>query len=69
MTIQKEKQRWGREKMQRGHKEMRVTVNIDENLLREAMRCSGARTKKEAVEAGLRARRNSRSEGYAAASR
>jgi Arc/MetJ family transcription regulator len=41
--------------MQRGHKEMRVTVNIDENLLREAMRCSGARTKKEAVEAGLRA--------------
>ena len=32
---------------------MRVTVNIDENLLREAMRCSGARTKKEAVEAGL----------------
>ena len=34
---------------------MRVTVNIDENLLREAMRCSGARTKKEAVEEGLRA--------------
>jgi Arc/MetJ family transcription regulator len=55
MTIQKEKQRWGREKMQRGHKEMRITVNIDENLLREAMRCSGTRTKKEAVEGGLRA--------------
>jgi len=55
MTIQKEKQRWGREKMQRGHKEMRINVNIDEDLLREAMRCSGARTKKEAVEEGLRA--------------
>ena len=34
---------------------MRINVNIDEDLLREAMRCSGARTKKEAVEEGLRA--------------
>jgi Arc/MetJ family transcription regulator len=46
---------WHAFDVKREHKEMRVTVNIDENLLREAMRCSGARTKKEAVEAGLRA--------------
>ena len=30
------------------------TIEIDDKLMRLAMRCSGARTRKEAVEAGLR---------------
>ena len=33
---------------------MKTTVVIDENLLQEAIRASGARTKREAIEAGLR---------------
>jgi Arc/MetJ family transcription regulator len=33
---------------------MRINIDIDDGLMREAMRCSGARTKKAAVEAGLR---------------
>ena len=33
---------------------MRTTVDIDDRLMRQAMRCSGAATKKAAVEAGLR---------------
>jgi Arc/MetJ family transcription regulator len=33
---------------------MRTTIEIDDRLMREAMRRSGARTKKAAVEAGLR---------------
>jgi Arc/MetJ family transcription regulator len=33
---------------------MRTNIEIDDRLMREAMRCSGARTKKAAVEAGLR---------------
>jgi Arc/MetJ family transcription regulator len=33
---------------------MRTTIEIDDRLISEAMRCSGARTKKAAVEAGLR---------------
>lgn len=32
----------------------KTTVLIDENLLEEAIRAIGARTKKEAIEAGLR---------------
>ena len=34
---------------------MRISIDIDDELIREAMRCSGARTKKQAVEKGLRA--------------
>ena len=33
---------------------MRTNIDIDDRLMREAMRCSGARTKKATVEAGLR---------------
>jgi Arc/MetJ family transcription regulator len=33
---------------------MQTSIEIDDQLMREAMRCSGARTKKAAVEAGLR---------------
>jgi Arc/MetJ family transcription regulator len=33
---------------------MRTNIEIDDRLMRRAMRCSGARTKKAAVEAGLR---------------
>jgi Arc/MetJ family transcription regulator len=32
---------------------MRTSIEIDDRLMREAMRCSGARTKKVAVEAAL----------------
>lgn len=34
---------------------MRTTLNIDDDLLEEAQRLSGARTKTETVERGLRA--------------
>ena len=33
---------------------MRMNIEIDDDLMREAMRCTGARTKKAAVEAALR---------------
>jgi Arc/MetJ family transcription regulator len=33
---------------------MRTNIDIDDRLMRQAMRCSGASTKKAAVEAGLR---------------
>ena len=33
---------------------MRTNIDIDDRLMREAMRCSGSRTKRAAVEAGLR---------------
>ena len=33
---------------------MRTNIDIDDRLMRQAMRCSGARTKKATVEAGLR---------------
>lgn len=33
---------------------MRTNIDIDDKLMRQAMRSSGARTKKAAVEAGLR---------------
>ncbi|HZP24367.1 MAG TPA: type II toxin-antitoxin system VapB family antitoxin [Terriglobales bacterium] len=33
---------------------MRTNIEIDDRLMREAMRSSGARTKKAAVETGLR---------------
>jgi Arc/MetJ family transcription regulator len=33
---------------------MRTNIDIDDRLMRQAMRRSGARTKKAAVEAGLR---------------
>jgi Arc/MetJ family transcription regulator len=33
---------------------MRTNIEIDDRLMRQAMRCCGARTKKAAVEAGLR---------------
>ena len=33
---------------------MRITINIDDALVREAMRGGGYRTKKAAIEAGLR---------------
>ena len=33
---------------------MRTNIDIDDALMRRAMRCSGARTKKATVEAGLR---------------
>jgi Arc/MetJ family transcription regulator len=33
---------------------MRLTIDIDDSLMRDAMRCSGVRTKKAAVEEGLR---------------
>ena len=33
---------------------MRITVDIDERLIRRAMRCSGTPTKKATVEAALR---------------
>ncbi|HEY3975074.1 MAG TPA: type II toxin-antitoxin system VapB family antitoxin [Candidatus Sulfotelmatobacter sp.] len=33
---------------------MRTNIDIDDRLMRRAMRCSGARTKKATVEAGLR---------------
>lgn len=34
---------------------MRTNIEIDDRLMRQAMRVSGARTKRAAVEAGLRA--------------
>ncbi len=33
---------------------MRTNIDIDDCLMRQAMRCSGARTKRAAVEEGLR---------------
>jgi Arc/MetJ family transcription regulator len=33
---------------------MRTNIDIDDHLMREAMRSSGARTKRAAVESGLR---------------
>lgn len=33
---------------------MRTTIDIDEKLMRKAMRCSGLRTKKATVQAALR---------------
>lgn len=33
---------------------MRITIDIDERLMADAVRVSGAKTKKEAVERGLR---------------
>jgi Arc/MetJ family transcription regulator len=33
---------------------MRTNIDIDDRLMRQAMRASGARTKRAAVEAGLR---------------
>jgi Arc/MetJ family transcription regulator len=33
---------------------VRTNIDIDDNLMSEAMKCSGARTKRAAVEAGLR---------------
>jgi Arc/MetJ family transcription regulator len=33
---------------------MRTNIDIDDRLMQQAMRCSGARTKKATVEAGLR---------------
>jgi Arc/MetJ family transcription regulator len=33
---------------------MRTNIDIDDRLIRQAMRCSGSRTKRAAVEAGLR---------------
>ena len=33
---------------------MRTTIDIDQDLMLQAMRCSGARTKKAAVEEALR---------------
>jgi Arc/MetJ family transcription regulator len=33
---------------------VRTNIDIDDHLMAQAMRCSGARTKKAAVEAGLR---------------
>lgn len=33
---------------------MRTNIDIDDRLMRDAMRCSGTRTKKATVEAGLR---------------
>lgn len=33
---------------------MRTNIDIDDRLMRTAMRCTGARTKKAVVEAGLR---------------
>jgi Arc/MetJ family transcription regulator len=37
-----------------GKKSMRTTIDIDESLLRKAMRLSGVRTKKGVVESALR---------------
>jgi Arc/MetJ family transcription regulator len=34
--------------------QMRTNIDIDDRLMRTAMRCTGARTKKAVVEAGLR---------------
>jgi Arc/MetJ family transcription regulator len=33
---------------------MRTNIEIDDRLMRQAMRCSGSRTRKAAVQAGLR---------------
>ena len=33
---------------------MRLTIEVDNDLLREAMRCSGKRTIRETIEEGLR---------------
>ena len=33
---------------------MRITISIDERLIRQAMRASGSATKKQAVEEGLK---------------
>jgi Arc/MetJ family transcription regulator len=42
---------------------VRTNIEIDDQLLSEAMRSSGARTKKAAVEAGLRLLVKTRSQG------
>jgi Arc/MetJ family transcription regulator len=42
---------------------MRTNIDIDDRLLREAMRRSGARTKRAAVEAGLRLLAETHSQG------
>ena len=43
---------------------MRTNIEIDDRLMRRAMRCSGARTKKAAVEAGLRLLAETHAQGY-----
>jgi Arc/MetJ family transcription regulator len=42
---------------------MRTNIDIDDRLMREAMRRSGARTKRAAVEAGLRLLAETHSQG------
>jgi Arc/MetJ family transcription regulator len=42
---------------------MRTNIDIDDRLMRQAMRYSGARTKKAAVEAGLRLLAETHSQG------
>ena len=42
---------------------MRTNIDIDDHLMRQAMRCSGARTKRAAVEEGLRLLIQTRSQG------
>lgn len=42
---------------------MRTNIDIDDELIREAMRTSGARTKRAAVEEGLRLLIRTRSQG------
>jgi Arc/MetJ family transcription regulator len=42
---------------------MRTNIDIDDRLMGRAMRCSGARTKKAAVEAGLRLLAETHSQG------
>ena len=43
---------------------MRTNIEIDDRLMRQAMRCSGARTKKAAVEAGLRLLAETHAQGF-----
>jgi Arc/MetJ family transcription regulator len=42
---------------------MRTNIDIDDHLMRQAMRSSGARTKRAAVEEGLRLLIQTRSQG------
>ena len=42
---------------------MRTNIDIDDDLMRQAMRSSGARTKRAAVEEGLRLLIQTRSQG------
>jgi Arc/MetJ family transcription regulator len=42
---------------------MRTNIEIDDKLMKQAMRMSGARTKKAAVEAGLRLLAETHSQG------